>query len=227
MPWLGNQSVNRVELGDSESEGKDHYKRIVADTARIDVLIVALFWEQFEPDPETIILDLDTTDYLLHGNQDGKYYHGPYQAYCYLPRYITCGQDVPCCRLRPSHFSAAGGVVEKWNGSRIRSGSVGRRPRLSCGATGSFPRMTSCLGVKRINPNMSSAWRKQPLVGSDSISADSSEKDFKATGEEARAFRRFTDLTLQSWNGSRQVIGKAKWLPEGLASRFVMSNLNP
>ena len=113
MPWLGNQSVNRVELGDSESEGKDHYKRIVADTARIDVLIVALFWEQFEPDPETIILDLDTTDYLLHGNQDGKYYHGPYQAYCYLLRYITCGQDVLCCRLRPSHFSAAGGVVEE------------------------------------------------------------------------------------------------------------------
>ena len=227
-PLAGSSTLNRMELGDSESEGKDRYKKIVADTARIDALIVALFLEQFEQAPETIILDLDTTDDLLHGNQEGKHYHGHYQAHCYLPLYITCGQDVLCCRLRPSHLSAADGVVEELE--RIVDQIRKRWPKTTIIVRGdgafSTDEIMSWCEANQLKYVFGLAKNKRLLAQIESQLAQA-KKDSQATGERARVFRRFTYRTLRSWSGSRQVIGKAEWLPEGPNPRFVVTNLNP
>ena len=66
----------------------------------IDELLVNVFLESQDKAPEQIILDIDTTDLPLHGQQEGRFFHGYYDQYCYLPLYIFCGEHLLCARLR-------------------------------------------------------------------------------------------------------------------------------
>ena len=63
---------------------------------------MSVFLESQEKAPEQIILDMDTTDLPLHGKQEGRFFHGYYDNYCYLPLYIFCGEHVLCARLAGS-----------------------------------------------------------------------------------------------------------------------------
>jgi len=63
------------------------------------------------PPSETILLDLDATDDPLHGHQLGRFFHGYYKNYCYLPLYLFCGEHLLCAKLRPSNIDAAAGSV--------------------------------------------------------------------------------------------------------------------
>ena len=63
--------------------------------------------------PEQIILDLDATDDPLHGNQEGRFFHGYYDCYCYLPLYIFCGRHLLAAKLRRANADAAAGAVEE------------------------------------------------------------------------------------------------------------------
>ena len=59
------------------------------------------------------LLDLDATDDPLHGHQEGRFFHGYYRSYCYLPLYVFCGEHLLCARLRPSNQDASAGSVEE------------------------------------------------------------------------------------------------------------------
>ena len=83
----------------------------MASTEQIDDLLVDLFLDMHETLPERIVLDVDATDDQLHGQQEGRFYHGYYCHYCYLPLYITCGEHVLCARLRTAQAEAAEGTV--------------------------------------------------------------------------------------------------------------------
>ena len=107
-PLAGKSTLNRMELGKGT---KDRYKKITFWKEAIDELLVKVFLESHEQAPEQIILDVDTTDLPLHGQQEGRFFHGYYDSYCYLPLYIFCGEHVLSARLREANHDAAFGSL--------------------------------------------------------------------------------------------------------------------
>src|SRR5271169_4060428 len=102
----GKSTLNRMELGTGMPT---RYKKITFWRDSVDELLVDVFLEAHPVPPPQIVLDIDTTDMALHGNQEGKFYHGYYKHYGYLPLYIFCGDHVLCARLRPSSIGPAVG----------------------------------------------------------------------------------------------------------------------
>src|SRR5712671_2993863 len=107
-PLAGKSTLNRMELG---AGTKDRYKKITFWKEAMDELLVKVFIESHESAPAEIVLDVDTTDLPLHGKQEGRFFHGYYDNYCYLPLYIFCGEHVLCARLRESNHDAAFGSL--------------------------------------------------------------------------------------------------------------------
>ena len=105
--------MNRLELTKETASRKERYKKIVLDHGAVDRLLVEVFLEAHREEPEEIILDLDATDDPLHGKQEGRFFHGYYGHYCYLPLYIFCGEFLLCARLRSSNIDASSGSVEE------------------------------------------------------------------------------------------------------------------
>ena len=91
QPLAGKSTLNRMELGAGET---DRYKKITFWKDALDELLVRVFLESYREAPERIVLDVDTTDLPLHGEQEGRFFHGYYDNYCYLPLYIFCGEQV-------------------------------------------------------------------------------------------------------------------------------------
>ena len=99
-PLAGKSTLNRLELTLAQAGPAERYKKIVVDSEAVDRLFVDLFLQAHERPPQRIVLDLDATDDPLHGKQEGRFFHGFYGRYCYLPLYIFCGEFLLCARLR-------------------------------------------------------------------------------------------------------------------------------
>jgi Transposase DDE domain group 1 len=106
QPLAGKSTLNRMELGSGQP---DRYKKITFWKEALDELLVKIFIEAQQQAPEQIVLDVDTTDLPLHGQQEGRFFHGYYDCYCYLALYIFCGEHVLCARLREANHDAAFG----------------------------------------------------------------------------------------------------------------------
>ena len=98
-PLAGKSTLNRLELTPTAGP-KGRYRKIVADPAGMDELLMEVFLETHREPPEEVILDVDATDDPLHGQQEGRFFHGYYKRYCYLPLYVFCGEQLLCARLR-------------------------------------------------------------------------------------------------------------------------------
>jgi len=109
-PLAGKSTLNRLELSRVEPS---RYHKISHDAAAIESLFVDLFLDAHKKPPKQIILDLDATDDPLHGNQEGKFFHGYYDCYCYLPLYIFCGRHLLAAKLRRANIDGAAGAVEE------------------------------------------------------------------------------------------------------------------
>ena len=109
----GKSTLNRLELTPEDANEKSRYKKIVADGGAIDELMVAVFIESYQSAPSEVVLDVDATDDPLHGNQEGRYFHGYYAEYCYLPLYIFSGEHLLCARLRQANEDPASGVLAR------------------------------------------------------------------------------------------------------------------
>src|SRR6059058_1947926 len=112
-PLAGKSTLNRLEHGIATP---DCYKKVNYEAEAIDRLLVDLWLEAHTQAPEEVILDLDTTDVALHGHQEGRFFHGYYNHYCYLPLYIFSGEHLLCARLRPSNSDAAAGSLKEIQG---------------------------------------------------------------------------------------------------------------
>ncbi len=109
----GKSTLNRLELTPASRKGNERYKKIEVDQRAVENLLVDLFLDGQRKAPKSIILDLDATDDPVHGNQEGRFFHGYYGHYCYLPLYITCGDFLLCARLRASNIDASAGSFEE------------------------------------------------------------------------------------------------------------------
>ena len=133
----GKSTLNRLEL--HAREGVDRYHKIRPRSEAIEGLFVQLFLEAHREAPDEIVLDLDATDDPLHGHQEGRFFHGFYDAYCYLPLYIFCGEHLLCAKLRRADIDASAGALEEVQRIVGQIRSAGRTRASSCGPTRALP----------------------------------------------------------------------------------------
>ena len=227
-PLAGKSTLSRLELTPGDASTDSRYKKIVANPEGIDELLMDVFLESYKAAPVRIVLDLDATDDPIHGRQEGRFFHGYYRRYCYLPLYIFCDDHLLCARLRPSDIDASAGSVEELERivARIRE----RWPEVKIEIRGDagFCRegiMGWCEGNGvRYVLGLAKNTRLQSAISDAMRQA----KDiFHETGEPARVFEDFRYRTLDSWSCERRVVGKAEYLAKGENPRFVVTNLTP
>jgi len=223
----GKSTLNRLELTPVDADSQSRYKKIVARPAAMDKLLVDLFLEAYSDEPKEIVVDVDATDDPLHGHQEGRFFHGYYRHYCYLPLYIFCGEHLLCARLRRSNQDGAAGTVEEleriveqirraWPDVRIiiRGDSGFCRDALMAWCEAQS--VDYILGLAKNNR----------LKKSIAAEIEEAEAQYKATGQAARVFKDFRYKTLKSWSQERRVVGKAEYLAKGKNPRFVVTSLS-
>jgi hypothetical protein len=223
----GKSTLNRLELSPTEGADRQVYKKIGRDEEAMDRLMVDVFLEAHRDEPDEIILDLDATDDPVHGSQEGRFFHGYYGHYCYLPLYIFCGEFLLGARLRPSNIDAAAGSVEELE--RIVGQIRERWPhvRIIIRADSGFCRdaiLSWCEARGGVDYVIGLA-KNSRLVGKLEADLERAEREFRRTGEPARRFRNFRYRTRQTWSRSRRVIGKAEYLARGRNPRFIVTSL--
>ena len=222
----GKSTLNRLELTPLEADAISRYKKIVADPAAMDALLVELFVEAYDKPPQQIILDVDATDDPLHGHQEGRFFHGYYRSYCYLPLYIFCDEHLLCARLRTADQDGAAGTVDELARIVARLRLSWPQTRIIVRGDSGFCRddlMSWCeahdidyvLGLAKNN-------RLKAAIRSEMAEA---EQRYEATQQAARVFKDFRYRTLKSWSCERRVIAKAEHLAKGENPRFVVTSL--
>ena len=223
-PVAGKSTLNRLELSRPEAT---RYHKIAHDAAAIEELLVDLFIETHKQPPEEIILDLDATDDPLHGRQEGRFFHGYYDCYCYLPLYVFCGDQLLAAKLRTANIDASAGAMEEI--ARI-VGQV-RKPWPDVGillrADSGFAReavMAWCEanGVDYIF-GLAKNKRLARAIEAELIQA---KKESKTSGNPARRFKEFNWSTRKSWSRERRVIAKAEWTQDKANPRFIVTSLS-
>ena len=226
-PLAGKSTLNRLELTPADADGQDAYKKIALNTEAVDNLFVDIFLQSHRNVPEQIILDVDATDDPLYGKQEGKFFHGYYKSYCYMPLYIFCGEELLCARLRTANNDGAAGTVEELE-------RIVERIRRSWPDTQIIIRGDSGFCRENIMQWCESN-HVDYLVGlaknarlKEEIKAEleSAETLYQCSSEASRFFKDFRYQTLKSWNKERRVIGKAEHLAKGANPRFVVTSLS-
>jgi hypothetical protein len=220
----GKSTLNRMEHTPKRNAAK--YHKIDCDGAKVDALLVDLFLEAHEQPPREIVLDLDNTDIPLYGTQEGRFFHGYYDEYCYLPLYVFCGRHLLLTRQRRANVAGSAGAVEevarivaqirrKWPKVRIvlraDSGFSNDELMAWCEAN----RVDYVFGLAR-NSRLETA-----LVAE----LAEARRRHLATGVAVRVFRDFRYQTLDSWSRERRVVGKAEHNRDGANPRFVVTSL--
>jgi hypothetical protein len=220
----GKSTLNRLEHRPRRHAGK--YHKIDCNGALVDELLIELFLEAHERAPREIVLDLDNTDIPLYGNQEGRFFHGHYNEYCYLPLYVFCGRHLVLARQRRANVAGSAGAVEEM--ARIVAGIRRAWPRVhvilradSSFATEELMGWCEANGVDYVfglaRNRRLEATLVEPLAAAKRLCA--------ASGKPARVFRDFAYRTLDSWSRERRVIGKAEHTLEGANPRFIVTSL--
>ena len=209
-------TLNRMELGEPQEAAHERYKRMAARPEAFDELLVELFVESHSRAPREVWLDLDATDDPLHGEQEGRFFHGYYGGYCYLPLYIFCGEHLLCARLRESNRDASAGCLEELDRIVRQLRRHWPRTRIHIRGDSGFCRealMRWCEehGVGFV-PGLA---RNRRLVHALGAALHEARRAHHRTGRPARRFRDFTYRTRKSWSRKRRVVGKAEYLSKG------------
>jgi hypothetical protein len=219
----GKSTLNRLELSRTEPS---RYHKIGHDGAAIERLFVDLFVEAHATAPAEIVLDLDATDDPVHGRQEGRFFHGYYDGYCYLPLYVFCGRHLLAAKLRPANIDGSAGAREEVE--RIVGQIRARWPavRIVLRADSGFARealMAWCEdnGIDYLFGLARNARLQAEIAGELAEAAAESQ----ASGQAARRFKDFLWATRDSWSRRRRVVGKAEHTPQGTNPRFVVTSL--
>src|SRR5271168_1777429 len=223
-PLAGKSTLNRLELSRPEPT---RYHKISHDGAAIERLFVDLFLEAHATAPKEIILDLDATDDPLHGHQEGRFFHGYYDCYCYLPLYVFCGRHLLAAKLRPSNIDGSAGAVEEVARLVAQIRARWPRTRILLRADSGFAReaLMAWCETNRVDFVFGLA-RNARLVEEISVELLQAEAEASATGKPARRFKDFRYATLDSWSRRRRVVAKAEWTNGEANPRFIVTSLN-
>lgn len=194
--------------------------------ARMSAVFVDQFIASFSRPPKEIILDFDATDDAVHGQQEGRFFHGYYDHYCFLPLYVFCGEKLLCAYLRPSKIDGAKHArgILKLLVRRIRESWP--KVRIIFRADSGFCRWKT---LKYCDKNdvgyvVGLAKNKVLTKAAKSFMAEA-ENAFEVTGEKQRSFHEL-EYGAKSWDRKRRVILKAEHLLKGPNARFVVTNLD-
>jgi Transposase DDE domain group 1 len=222
-PLAGKSTLNRLEQGCPEPS---RYARISADSDAIEALFVDLFLDAHRKAPKQIILDLDATDDPLHGHQEGRFFHGYYDGYCYLPLYVFCGRHLLAARLRKADIDASAGAQEEVERIVRQIRARWPRVRILLRADSGFarePLMAWC-EANRVDFLFGLA-RNERLVAEIATEMAAARAAAEASSKPARRFRDFTWSTRKSWSRARRVIAKAEFTAGKENPRFVVTSL--
>jgi hypothetical protein len=226
-PLAGKSTLNRMELGTGT---KDRYKKITFWKDAIDELLVKVFLESHQKAPDEIILDVDTTDLPLHGKQEGRFFHGYYDSYCYLPLYIFCGGHILCARLREANHDAAYGSLQEIRRIVMQIRATWPDVKIILRGDSGFCRnelMSWCennsvdfvFGLARNQ-------RLRKIIGAQMHQAT---QQWNQTGKPARVFTEFPYKTKKTkkggWDRERRVVAKAEHIDGKENPRFVVTSL--
>jgi Transposase DDE domain group 1 len=222
-PLAGKSTLNRLELSREEPT---RYHKISYDAAAIEGLFVDLFLAAHPAPPPQITLDLDATDDPLHGHQEGRFFHGYYDTYCYLPLYVFCGRHLLAAKLRPANIDASAGSVEEI--ARIVAQIRRRWPRVRIllRADSGFAREGLMAWCENNDVDFLLGLAKnRRLVGEIETELAAAQEQSQRIEKPARRFKDFTWQTRESWSRARRVVAKAEWTKGEANPRFVVTSL--
>jgi hypothetical protein len=211
-PLAGKSTMNRLEH--APGDGCSRYHKIGCDREALRDVFVDVFLDAHDKAPREIVLDLDATDDPLHGHQEGRFFHGYYDCYCYLPLYVFCGRQLLAAKLRRSNIDAAAGAKDEV--ARIVARIRRRWPkvRILLRADSGFAReeLMAWCEEQRVDYVFGLA-RNSRLVDEIAIDLAWAEAEHQETGEPARRFKEFFYATRDSWSRRRRVMARPSTWP--------------
>jgi hypothetical protein len=222
-PVAGKSTLNRLELSRLQPT---RYHKISHNPIAIKRLLVDLFLDAHERPPQQIVLDLDATDDPVHGEQEGRFFHGYYDCYCYLPLYVFCGRHLLAARLRPASVDAAAGAAQEV--ARIVAQIRRRWPqvRILVRADSGFAREELMAWCEANGVHFLLGLQKNDrLIAEIAGELAQAEAKSRRTGKPARYFKEFKWRTRRSWSRARRVVGKAEFTTDEANPRFVVTSL--
>jgi hypothetical protein len=226
-PLAGKSTLNRMELGTGINS---RYKKITFWKDAVGELLVSVFTESHQKAPAEIVLDIDTTDLALHGKQEGRFFHGYYDNYCYLPLYVFCGDHVVCTRLREANHDAAFGCLTEIQRIVQQIRAAWPEVRIILRGDSGFCRnqLTSWCEKHSVEFlfGMARNERLRRIIGQQMHEATA---QWKQTGKPARVFSEFRYSTEKTktggWDRERRVVAKAEHIDGKENPRFVVTSL--
>src|SRR5450631_117384 len=226
-PLAGKSTLNRMELGTGT---KDRYKKITFWKDAMDELLVKVFIESHQKAPNEIILDVDTTDLPLHGKQEGRFFHGYYDSYCYLPLYIFCGKQVLCARLREANHDASFGSLAEIRRIVAQIRAAWPKVKIILRGDSGFCRneLMSWCEANRVDYvfGLARNQRLRRIIGPQMWEAT---QQWGKTSKPARVFTEFSYQTKKrkngGWERERRVVAKAEHIDGKENPRFVVTSL--
>jgi hypothetical protein len=222
-------TLNRLELTPADATAHARYRKVVYDAQAVEAFFVEAFLDAHRcPLPE-VVLDLDATDDPIHGTQEGRFFHGYYGNYCYLPLYIFAGDFLLCAKLRPSDIDASAGALEEVQRIVARLRARWPATRLVLRADSGFARdalMAWCEdnGVDFVF-GLARNERLQQMIATD-LELVRTVSQEERDGAPTRAYRELRYQTRDSWTRERRVVAKAEWLGDKNNPRFVVTSLS-
>jgi hypothetical protein len=226
QPLASKSTLCRLERTPASGAERDRYRKVRYDAAAIDALLLDVFMDSHRDAPEEVVLDLDATDTPLHGRQEGRFFHGFYNAYCYLPLYIFCGDQLLGVRLREANQDASAGALEEIQRMVGRLRRRWPKLRIILRADSGFCReelMRWC-EENRVDFvfGLARNARLRRRIGKAMRQAAA---EAKRRGRPARVYTEFRYRTRKSWSRARRVIAKAEKLEGKENPRFVVTSL--
>ena len=222
----GKSTLNRLELGRNGMARR--YHKIGHDSTAIERLFVALFLQAHPKPPGEIVIDLDATDDARHGHQEGGFFHGYYDCYCYLPLYVFCGRHLLAAKLRRSNIDASAGAVEEL--ARIVSQIREAWPnvRIIVRGDSGFAReeLMAWCEENRVDFVFGLA-RNQRLERRIAPALQEARALSEKRGKAGRVYRDVLWWTRDSWSRRRRVVAKAEWIADDANPRFIVTSLKP
>jgi hypothetical protein len=228
MPLASPSTLNRLELTPADASADSRYRKVVYDAEAIADFFVDAFLDAHGARPAELILDLDATDDPIHGTQEGRFFHGYYGNYCYLPLYIFAGDFLLCAKLRKSDIDGSAGALDEVKRIVARIRARWPKTKLMLRADSGFARDDTMSWCEENDVDYVFGLARNSRL-EEKIAADLEEVRLEAerTGKAVRRFREIRYRTNDSWTRERRVVAKAEQLGDKSNPRFVVTSFSP